>query len=207
MLQYKTIRPETLELLKEIQNDHAFKGLRLVGGTALSLQIGHRFSDDLDLFGNVTTDKIAISNILKKYGNSVELQTTQNIFIYLVNDVKVDIVNYPYPWLEGQIENDGLRLAAKKDIAAMKLSAITGRGTKKDFIDIFFLLKEMSLKIMLDLYKQKYHDGSELLVLKSLTYFDDAETNAPPTMLKKMEWNNIKKHISQSLKEYVIGQS
>ena len=114
MLQYKTIHHQTLELLKEIQNKDVFKELRLVGGTALALQIGHRFSDDLDLFGSVTTDKITISTVLKKMADIVELQTTQNIFIYAVNDIKVDIVNYPYSWIEQAIAEDGLTLAAKK---------------------------------------------------------------------------------------------
>ena len=71
----------------------------------------------------------------------------------------------------------------------MKLAAITGRGTKKDFIDIYFLLKGFHLRELLDFYNEKFPDGSEFLVLKSLTYFADAET---PVMLDQIYWEDIK---------------
>ena len=72
------------------------------------------------------------------------------------------MVNYPYPWLEDQIIEDNLRLAGLKDIIAMKLAAVTGRGSKKDFIDIFFLLKKYSLSEMMGFYKYKYNDENAL---------------------------------------------
>ena len=105
---------------------------------------------------------------------------------------KVDFVNYTYPWLDEIKSADDLRLAGLKDIAAMKLAAVPGRGTKKDFIDIYFLLKQFSLKEMLEYYKQKYADGSEFLVLKSLTYFEDAEPEQEPVMLKNISWQAVK---------------
>ena len=109
----------------------------------------------------------------------------------LLNEVKVDLVNYPYPWLEEAKSIKGIRLAQKKDIAAMKLAAITSRGTKKDFIDLYFLLEEFSLQEMIDFYGQKYSDGSVFLVLKSLTYFDDANMEVSPFMLKDVAWEEV----------------
>jgi hypothetical protein len=85
-------------------------------------------------------------------------------------------VNYKYPWLDNAVTEDGIVLAGIRDIAAMKIAAIIGRGTKKDFIDIAFLLQKFSLKEILDFYSLKYNDGSVFMALKSLAYFEDAES-------------------------------
>lgn len=203
MLYFKTIHSETLELLKEIQKIEMFKSLRLVGGTALALQIGHRVSVDLDFFGSLDADKISIKNEINKIGETTILQSTENINIFRVNDIKIDIVNYPYPWLEEKIVEDELRLAGIKDIAAMKLAAITGRGEKKDFIDLYFLLKHFSIKQMLAFYEQKYHDGSTFLLLRSLAYFDDADQDVSPKMFLEIGWDKIKSTISENLKDFM----
>ena len=203
MLHYEAIEPKTLELLNSLMKEETFQHLRLVRGTALALQIGHRLSVDLDLFGTIHSDEFEINNILGKNGPVKILNKTKNILIYLVNGIKLDLVNYPYPWLEKEISKDNLRLAGLKDIAAMKLSAITGRGTKKDFIDIFFLFKFFPLATMLDFYHEKYPDGSELLVLKSLTYFKDAEAETPPKMLHPIDWGEVKKRILKEVEGFV----
>jgi len=203
MLYYETIPSETLELLKEIQQIEVFKTLRLVGGTALSLQIGHRTSVDLDLFGDLNCDKLTIINELNKIAKVQILTTTENINIYTVNNIKVDIVNYPYPWLYDEKLEDNLHLADIKDIAAMKLSAITGRGTKKDFIDLYFLLKEFKLEQLLAFYEQKYHDGSIFLVLKSLSYFENADEDVSPKMFITISWEDIKKEIIETVNNFV----
>jgi len=203
MLHYGTINTKTLELLKEIQKRGFFKNLRLVRGTALALQIGHRMSDDLDLFGKLNADKQSITNEINKLGKITILNNSENINIFSVNGIKVDIVNYPYPWLSNKINEDNLYLADLKDIAAMKLAAITGRGTQKDFIDIYFLLKNFTLEEMVKYYELKYHDGSTFLVLKSLVYFDDADSDVQPKMLIKTDWEEIKKTISESVSNFV----
>lgn len=100
MLHYKTINTKTLELLKKIQSVDIFKDLRLVGGTSLALQIGHRESIDLDFFGELNFDKFEILSTLNSLGKVEIKQSTKNINIFSIDGIKVDIVNYPYPWLE-----------------------------------------------------------------------------------------------------------
>lgn len=195
MLHYETINTQTLELLKQLQSIPEFSELRLVGGTSLALQAGHRKSVDIDLFGLLTADNITISKRLNNLGDYTILKQTENIHIFLINTIKVDIVNYPYKWIENPVVQDHIILADKKDIAALKLAAITGRGSKKDFIDIYFLLKEFSLHEMLKFYDKKYPDGSKFLVLKSLLYFNDAEMEVSPEMLTKVSWEEIKETI------------
>jgi hypothetical protein len=94
-------------------------------------------------------------------------------------------------------------LAAIEDIAAMKLAAITGRGSKKDFIDIYFILQKYGLSDILKFYEDKYSDGSIFLVLRSLAYFDDAEEEPMPKMLVNISWQEVKKTISNKLKTHL----
>jgi alpha-D-ribose 1-methylphosphonate 5-triphosphate synthase subunit PhnI len=94
---------------------------------------------------------------------------------------------------------DGIRLLSTADISAMKFAAVAGRGRKRDFIDIFFLLKEYSLKEMMAFYNAKYFDGSEMMVARSLTYFDDADGDEDLELLKDADWNTVKKTISKAV--------
>lgn len=207
MLFYRTIDSSTLELLKKIQSDQLFKGLLLVGGTSLALQIGHRISIDLDLFGTLEgTDKLEVDKTLSKLGALQTIHSTSNINIYTLNNIKVDIVNYHYPWLKDSLEIDNIKLASIEDIAAMKLSAISGRGSKKDFIDLYFILKQFSLNYIIELYQQKFIDGSVFQVLRSLVYFDDADLEVMPTMLIEVSWKEIKETISLKLNDYLKTQ-
>jgi hypothetical protein len=203
MLYYTTIEPSALELLKRLLAIPYFSNLYLAGGTSLALQIGHRKSIDLDLFGTVEADDISIADTLKSFGNIQLIKKTANIYIYIVNGIKVDIVNYSYPWIDAACIEDQLRLAGKRDIAAMKLAAITGRGSRKDFVDLYFLLQEFSLREMLSFYNQKYDDGSSFLVLKSLTYFNDAELDPQLHMLKKADWNKVKQSMVNSVESFL----
>lgn len=205
MLHYETIDSATLELLKQLQSIQLFEQLRLVGGTALALQLGHRKSIDLDLSGNIDSDVLEINNVLSRLGNITQLRDSTNIHIYQVNGIKVDIVNYTYPWLSGIIQFDELRIAGYEDIAAMKIAAITGRGTKKDFIDLYFLLKELPLYEMINLYQRKYKDGSVFMALKSLVYFEDAEKDEMPNMLVNIDWGVVKEAITLAHAGYVKG--
>lgn len=206
MLFFETVDAGTIDLLIKLQHLPAFSALRLVGGTALALQIGHRKSIDLDLFGSITADEFEVSGQLAQIGVATILRRSKNINIYLIEGIKIDIVNYSYKWLEDPLTDSGFTMAHKTDIAAMKLAAITGRGTKKDFIDIYFLLQEYSLREILNFYNQKYSDGSEFLVLKSLAYFADADLDENPVMMKPVHWNAIKADISTRLVELHFGK-
>src|SRR6056297_2024540 len=203
MLYYQSIDSTALELLKKIMTIPQFNELFLVGGTSLALQIGHRKSIDLDLFGKFNTDNREFAWILKKFDSVKLINETQNIKTYTIENIKVDFVNYPYSWIDKIISKDGIRLVGMRDIAAMKLSAITGRGTKKDFIDLYFLLRYFNLNQMLNFYTQKYPDGSKFLVLKSLTYFEDAEDELAPVMLESVDWEEVKLKIVKETKSLI----
>ena len=202
MLQISTVQPSTLELLINLQKTDLLKSTRLVGGTALSLQLGHRLSIDLDFFGQVEGDTQRIAMDLTSEGFDVKIESnSKNIHIFKINGVKTDIVNYKYSWIDKVIAENGIRLAGVKDIAAMKIAAITNRGSKKDFIDLYFLLKRFSMKKIMDLYLEKYPDGSAFLACKSLLYFADADNQIMPKMLIPTAWENVKKNIITEVKK------
>ena len=195
MLYLSTVESTTLELLKRLQQLPVLSNTRLVGGTALALQLGHRKSIDLDFFGQINVNSQELREALQTLGMLTVLSDSKNIHIYVLNGVKIDIVNYTYPWIDDVVCKDGIRLASPKDIAAMKITAIEGRGTKKDFVDIYFLLKTYSLNNILDFYAQKYSDSSSFMAMKSLAYFDDAEEDIMPCMLTDISWEKIKSQI------------
>ena len=196
MLHLETIEPATFQLLKSIQTLPEFSTARLVGGTSLALQIGHRKSIDLDLFGNDLIDANDMHAALMSVSSNVQLvSSSRTMRFFVVDGVKVDFVCYPYQWINPAVEEDGVRLASVDDIAAMKLSAITNRGTKKDFIDLYFLLKQYSIKDLLALYQEKYPTTTLFATIKSLSYFDDAENDPMPIMLQSVDWNEVKSRI------------
>jgi hypothetical protein len=202
MLQTQTIQPELLELLKKIMSSSIFNGFNLVGGTSLALQIGHRFSVDIDMFGKQEIDEFEFVDELSNFGKVIVIKKSKNVLILSVNGIKVDFVNYKYPLLEEITIVENIRLASDKDIAAMKLNAIAGRGSRKDFIDLHFLLQKYSLKEMISFYNTKYADGSEFMVLKSLTYFEDAESEEIPILFQKLDWNEIKVSIQKAINDF-----
>lgn len=203
MLHYKTVDLSTLELLKKLQSLDELKGLRLAGGTSLALQYGHRKSIDLDLFGKLEIGSDELIDVLKTVGEVKMIKDSKRIHTYTIDDVKTDIVEYTYPWIDDPVVYEDLLLASDKDIAAMKLNAVSGRGTKKDFIDVFFLLKRMDLSEMIELFDKKYNDGSIYLVLRSLVYFDDAEEDLDPVMFEQYNWESIKVFISNAVKHHI----
>jgi len=204
MLHYETIEQSTLDLLKRIQSISELSGLRLVGGTALALILGHRKSIDLDFFGRIEESSEELAYYMSQLGETEILKASKNINTFLVDNVKVDFVNYHFEWIQQPLQTDGLILAKQKDIAAMKLSAITGRGTKKDFIDLYYLLKQYSLSEIFEFYSEKYPAGSHFLTLRSLLYFEDAEKTVMPKMLdKSLTWETIKEKIIRETKKLV----
>ena len=177
--------------------------MRLVGGTALALQYGHRQSVDLDFFGKLPEDKDELIDVVRRVGNVTVLNRSKIILQMVVNQVKVDFVDYSrYPWIDEPILRDGFVLASDKDIAAMKINAIMGRGTRKDFIDLYVLLRHYSLTQIMDFYRQKYPEFSEYRALLSMTYFDDAEMQDMPLVFIKTPWVSMKTSIIQAVEAY-----
>ena len=208
MLSFQTLYPNTLELLKTLAQTPILSNMRLVGGTALALQYAHRRSVDLDFLGQTTESVEELSDALKEcVGNLTLLSASKTIRVYNIWDIKVDIVNYSYPWIDEALKENGILLASPKDIAAMKVNAVMGRGTKKDFIDIYFLLQHYSFEQLMQFYLEKYADGSEYRALLSMTYFADADPQPMPYMFINVTWESIKEKILLEVERYTRQNS
>lgn len=201
MLHTTTVAPNTLELLIELMQKPYLQGFNLVGGTSLSLQIGHRISIDLDMF---TTEPFDTNDLKSKLEDDFPafqvILESQNTLITNINDIKVDFIRFKYGFAYPILFEDQIRLVNEKDIASMKLDAITGRGKKKDFFDLFFLLKRFSLSELLSLYQKKYQHSTIFHVIKSISYFDDADAEPDPIIIdKKVNWMKVKKTLAKEV--------
>ncbi len=202
MLHTKTVAPKTLELLVRLMNDPTFDTFRLVGGTSLSLLIGHRISVDLDLFSNITFDEQKMLEYLRlEYDFELDYIDKETLKGE-IDGVKIDCIAHKYTWLSPPVFENSIRLAAFEDIAAMKLNAIVGNGTRvKDFIDIAYLSQKMTFNQMLSAYQTKYKSNA-VMALKAIIYFDDINLKEPIIMIDNptFEWKSIKKRLNMLLK-------
>jgi len=204
MLRTETIEPGTLDILIKCMKLPSLAPFILVGGTALSLQYGHRMSIDLEFFGTVDQlDSEAIKTELDSIGNTIFSSESSVMLGFYVNQVKVDIVKYKYKLIENPIIIDSIRMAHPKDIGAMKLAAVSGRGKKKDYYDLFFLLQKYSLSQLMEFNKLKFPDSNEMIILKSIGYFEDADNDADAILFEKISWNEVKRSNNQHLKNYL----
>jgi len=203
MLQLQTVKPNTLELLKSLMQKEYLNSFVLVGGTALALQMGNRESIDLDLFS--TTDFSSseiLSSLLFDYQIVVNNQHTQTL-ISTINQVKVDFIKFHYPFIRPFVILENIRMASIEDIAAMKLDAITGRGSKKDFYDLFFLLQHYSITDLFSFYSEKYPHQTTFHVIRSLSYFEDAEIQPNPLVFDKtITWEVVKQKIISTIQGF-----
>ncbi len=207
MLFLETIEAQALSLLKRLQALPELADTRLVGGTALALQLGHRISVDLDIFGKWDYSK-DLSLVLSSVGFVEKESGTPDgrMAFFFIDGVKVDCISYEmYEWLEPPVVDECVRLAGIKDIAAMKLNAITNRGARKDFIGLARLLEEYSLMEMFEWYRQKYPDANPALALRSLSYFVDAETMPMPRMIIPLDWSSVKERIRSAVRDFIYG--
>lgn len=149
----------------------------LAGGTGLALHFGHRDSIDFDFFTGQPIDTQKLFETLRaifKDHALTKIQEERNTLSVIVDEhIKMSFFTFPYPLLKEPINEEHLRIASVEDIACMKLSAITGRATNKDYIDLYYILQNLPLPHVLELARQKFPSLDTNLVLKSLVYFDD----------------------------------
>ncbi len=202
----ETLNKETsavLDLLKD-----SVSGFCLAGGTALALELGHRISVDLDFFSvnNFSTQKIA--DKLKTIGHLEISSQDEDTLNGSLDGVKISFFYYPYPFLFPTKKYNDIALADERDIAGMKILAISDRGSKKDFIDLFVLLKIYSLEDVLKFFNEKYKDYNYnmLHILKSLIYFFDADLDPEPVYINPLNWIEVKKFIKNIVDEYLKSQ-
>lgn len=204
MLYKETVKQGTLDLIKKLMSDQRLNSFYLVGGTALSLRIGHRQSIDIDLFSSSDFDGDNLAVHLRNgYGAEVRHHKS-NYISGSIGEVDFDFISHKYPSIK-PIENiEGIRIMSNADISAMKINAIVNSGQRiKDFIDIHYLLKEVSLDKILNYYSQKYPNVDHKTAKSSLLYHQDIDFNVPVMLTdKKLKWQEVKQGISKAVEEH-----
>lgn len=207
MLHLETVEPETLSLLKKLMSLPELNDFCLAVGTALSLKLGHRISVDLDLFSSKKFEVKTLTSVLNKFFNTnfsnEQVHADFAIFCRIQN-VKVDIIYYLHETISDVEVVDGIRMYSDKDIATMKINAILGRGVKKDFWDLYELLKIYSLNHIINWHKEKF--PSQMLLISipnAITYFEDADQSPDPISLKGQTWKEVKVFLQSKVREYL----
>lgn len=164
------------ELMQRLMKDEMLKDFVLVGGTALSLKIGHRLSVDIDLFRPDGFNAKELRSYLENKYDARETQDFPNSVMTFIDDIKVDLISHQYPYLKPVETLDGVRLASIEDIGAMKLLAIAQSGRHiKDFVDIYHLLEHNPLVVYLEGYARKY-DANPTVARNGINYFDNVSS-------------------------------
>jgi predicted nucleotidyltransferase component of viral defense system len=194
-----------LSNLKDIFNKH---NAVLAGGTALALHLGHRISMDLDFFtvSDFNTDRL-LSEI-RKMGQTFRLISEGEGFLFIeVENIKVSMFKYEYPFVEKPVKFEGIEVASVLDIASMKVVAISQRGTKRDFVDLYFILQDIPFHKIAKCMVKRF--GKERInhihIGKSLVYFSDAESHPEPEFLKgkDVSWDKVKEFFRNHVKQIV----
>jgi len=196
-------RLKILPRLEFLRRDYGFY---LAGGTALALQIGHRKSIDFDFY---TAGDFDPKDLFRKFKtifkNIASTHMAEGTLMAAIDDIEVSFFRYDYPLLNPLVELEYIDLSSLEDIAAMKVIAVVQRGTKRDFVDIFYLLKIFRLREMLEFTARKYSVFNEYIGLRALTYFEDAERDRSRRRLEtfeKIRWDKIKKDIIDLVGKY-----
>ncbi|MFV0267003.1 MAG: nucleotidyl transferase AbiEii/AbiGii toxin family protein [Draconibacterium sp.] len=216
-LQYNTVKPQLRNILSWLMAEEIFDPFRLVGGTALSLQLGHRESVDIDLFTDTPYGAINFDTIdrhLKdnfEYVDSPDMPVAMGKSYFIGNSaedcIKLDLF-YTDPFIRPALKIDNIRLATLEEITAMKIDVVSRGARKKDFWDLHELLDSYSISQMIQLHKERYpytHDPQE--ILKNFINFETADNDFEPICLKGKYWELIKLDIVEAIEKLSNKQS
>jgi hypothetical protein len=183
------------------------RGFYLAGGTALGLYLGHRESRDFDWFGPKDVEaSVFVEEIEALTGRKVQTQLGQeDTLLGRIEGVSFSLFRYPYRLLGPLAEWSGTALASLSDLAAMKLAAVADRNKRRDFVDVYFLMRRFApLADLIALFQKKYPRVSVLHLVRSLGYFEEADTERALRLLQTVRWTEVKQAIRDALSGLVI---
>ncbi len=203
---HQDVIPEAAGHVIKALNKINVSSFYLAGGTALALQFGHRISRDLDFFNDLNFDVDKIIDELKEINKLSVVSKSKETLHLIISGIKVSFLGYHYPILFPFEFFLGMSIADPRDIGCMKISAIAGRGAKRDFVDLYTISKEYGLPYLINLFKIKYAEIDFNLVhaFKSLTYFKDAENEPMPQMLSPVSWNQVAEYFRQEAPKLMV---
>jgi Nucleotidyl transferase AbiEii toxin, Type IV TA system len=199
----KVLSADAWKTIRLLRAENVLESWTLAGGTALALQIGHRYSEDLGFFRTEAFEPERLAVHLSTIGRvSIQSRAAETLHAVLAG-LRISFLRAQVPLLFLGTAYRGLTLADPRDIAVMKLIAIGGRGSRRDFIDLYFYLHgDGDLEGLFSLLRSRFRDVdfNEYHLLKSLVYFDDAESEPMPRMIRGVEWETIKRAIAAEVR-------
>lgn len=196
----RVVSDDLFSLLQLLMKDPKLDSFYLAGGTALALLLKHRMSSDIDLFNSVDFDSYLLATHFEKVYNASRIAWETNTLRVFINGIKVELISHQYLLLKELEIVEGIRVASLKDLAAFKLNAISGRESKKDFWDLDTLLSYYSLTEMIGFFQAKYEVYDLWNLIKSLSYFDDADDEHIELIdLQGKSWPTIKDNIIKKM--------
>jgi predicted nucleotidyltransferase component of viral defense system len=196
---WETVDAGVEQTLRDLHNVPILTSFYLAGGTGLALRLGHRRSVDLDFFlGEDFNEDSVLQKLQHLEGFALVAKEPGTIYAN-IRKTKVSFIAYAYPILFPSQPFLGVDVADSRDIGCMKISAIASRGTKRDFIDLYFLAQEYSLKQLLEWFTRKFSQTNYSMphILKSLSYFEEAEQDPMPHMLMSLSWEEVKQFFAR----------
>lgn len=204
---WETVSPTMRELLRWTGAQEFSQPFYLAGGTALALQLGHRISVDLDFFSetdevHTQTRQKVISAFVAQNGQVIE--NVDGNLLLLVNGIHVGFFSYGYPLLEPSHQLENIALASTLDIGLMKLDAVIGRGGRKDFIDVYNIVQELSLGELFAAAEKKYPQVRDfpLMAAEALVNFENADRDVQPSMLIELDWQGVREYFLEQVKSF-----
>lgn len=202
----QTLYPQTRQVLDRLVQNGVLAdfGFYLAGGTGLALQLGHRKSIDLDFFTPDFPKRDLLLTRIRPLQPTV-IQEAIGTLDTQIAAVKVSFLEYRYPQLRPFVPFAGTQVGSVADIGAMKLSAVSSRGSKKDLIDLYYLLKTHSLKEQLGWFEKKFAgvQYQRIHLLKSFVFFDDADREPDPDMAEEVDWETVKTSLEGEVTRYL----
>ncbi|MEW6086064.1 MAG: nucleotidyl transferase AbiEii/AbiGii toxin family protein [Chloroflexota bacterium] len=202
---WDTVTGDMRVILREFFNSQIGSRFYLAGGTALSLQLGHRRSVDLDFFSptdDIPSSRVSLEDSLSALKPELS-DTSWGNLVFVVKNVRVGFYGYGYALLNSLVQEESLRLASIEDIALMKMDALLSRANRKDFYDLYFIAQNIPLRRLFDLAPKKYPSvrDFEVQVTKRLIYFESAERDPEPRLLKPVAWDDVKNYFAEQAKQ------
>ena len=190
----EVISPATERALESIVRAAVLGDFYLAGGTGLAVQLGHRTSEDLDFFNDEPFNGEKVLSRIQSLPGFLLLSRAEATLHVVIAETKVSFLGYYYPLLFPLLPFRNVLVADPRDIACMKISAIAGRGTRRDFIDLYVAASQFGLEHLLELFQKKFAAAhySMTHIFKSLLYFEDAEKDPMPNLLTDISWSNVR---------------
>jgi Nucleotidyl transferase AbiEii toxin, Type IV TA system len=209
---HEILPPASAEALGDLHRALPLSSYYLAGGTALALMLGHRLSRDFDFFSPDLFNEEVLIQKMQGLSDLTIVAKSEHTLHLLFKEIKVSFLVYTYPLLFPTKRYQtgtgiAIEVADERDIACMKISAIGGRGTKRDFVDLYMVAQKYNLSELLTLFKRKFSRTpyNNVHILKSLTYFTDAELEPMPHMLVPLAWDTVKQFFTSEIPKLPSG--